>query len=148
MSIKIYLKNSYKAKKICVWNCHCGCGIFVVFFLLLSGWSIGRSKYRSSDECFIYNVYKMIYCSVWQVGSMFVGVAIFVSVIFMYIDIQVSRKNFALQCLRTQTFPVTQQSSSNKFALKQQDYASLIRRAKEKLGYKAKSNQTLTTRRL
>lgn len=62
-------------------------GYLLYLYIFLSGWSIGHSRYRRSDEYFIYNLYEMLHYSVWQVGLVFIVGTVLVSVIFMYIDI-------------------------------------------------------------
>lgn len=59
-----------------------------LFFVFLSGWTIGHRKYRMSNEYFIYDLYEILYYALMEIGFTFVGgMAIIIGVIFMYIDI-------------------------------------------------------------
>ena len=59
-----------------------------LFFVFISGWTIGHSRYRSSEEYFIYDSYEMLYYAIIEIGFMFAGgIATMIGVAFMYVDI-------------------------------------------------------------
>lgn len=66
-------------------------------WLFLSGWTIGHSKYRSSDEYFIYTISEMLYYVIWQMGAMFfVAIAWMIILGFGYLEMYkyyMKRKN-------------------------------------------------------